>query len=130
MIFERYKCVYCGDIANELDHVIPKSYANTQSYSKDKVIPCCKECNVNLGNVAYHTISGRASYLIPIYRKKYNKILKFPEWDEYDLEDMSKNMKKSIIFMQNKRELIKLRIKNLENVIILDPTISDVWDCI
>jgi hypothetical protein len=38
-----YKCVYCGDKYQEMDHKVPVSKGgNTE---KDNVVPCCKKCN-------------------------------------------------------------------------------------
>ena len=79
-MFSRYSCVYCGDTAEDLDHVVPHSYTSyfsnvPRSYKKSEVVPCCKRCNTYLGNKMFLFIGERASYLYSRYTVKYKKIL-------------------------------------------------------
>jgi|6_EtaG_2_1085325.scaffolds.fasta_scaffold21368_5 hypothetical protein len=129
-MFSRYSCTYCGDAAEDLDHVIPHSYASytdKRSYEKTKVVPCCKKCNSLLGNKKYLAIGERASYLLDRYKIKVNKLLSLPEWTEEELEDMADFFKKSIkedIYLKEK--LIE-KLNVLELVCLMEPTIENVW---
>src|SRR5699024_9361575 len=44
-LFSRYgdKCFYCGDVANTIDHIVPKSKGGLTSFSN--CIPACHQCN-------------------------------------------------------------------------------------
>ena len=99
MIFSRYSCTYCGDVAEDLDHVVPHSYASStdkRSYKKTKVVPCCKRCNSLLGNKHYFVIGERADYLFNTYKRNGDELLSLPEWTEEELEDMGTTLKKTL----------------------------------
>lgn len=42
------RCVYCGDPADTIDHVIPKSKGGTDDL--DNLVPACRDCNSRKGN--------------------------------------------------------------------------------
>ena len=44
-------CVYCGQPATTVDHVIPKSRGGHNGYSN--LVPCCQFCNKEKGNMTY-----------------------------------------------------------------------------
>jgi len=39
-----YTCQYCGDQAESVDHIIPKSKGGEHIW--DNVVACCKKCNL------------------------------------------------------------------------------------
>ena len=127
-----YPCSYCGSIhANTLDHVIPHSYDhvhNKRTYSKDKVVPCCSECNTMLGNKLFDTISEKAAYLILKYNKKYKKLLSLPNWDEEELEEIDGRLKEKIVSSNRRKNNIKLKIDNCGLVRDVNPSINDIWE--
>lgn len=42
------RCVYCGDPADTIDHVIPRSKGGTDDL--DNLVPACRDCNSRKGN--------------------------------------------------------------------------------
>ena len=45
-----YVCYYCGQDADQVDHVIPISQAPELVVSADNSVACCKRCNTSKGN--------------------------------------------------------------------------------
>ena len=43
-------CFYCGQDADQVDHVIPISKAPELVVSPDNAVACCKRCNTRKGN--------------------------------------------------------------------------------
>ena len=41
---DSYTCNYCGDVANEVDHIFPKSRGGEDTY--DNLVACCRTCNI------------------------------------------------------------------------------------
>jgi len=98
-------CTYCGSSKNiQNDHVVPYSYnhLNTKyrlNKSKKGTVPACRECNQLLGNKFYTTVFERASYLLPVYTEKYNKLsasLKKANWTEKELSELGRNLQTTI----------------------------------
>lgn len=56
-ILERYSwlCVYCFDEADQIDHIIPRSYVATNI--EDNLVACCARCNRKLSNLVFDTYS-------------------------------------------------------------------------
>ena len=41
---DAYTCAYCGDVANEVDHIWPKSKGGEDSL--DNLVAACRRCNI------------------------------------------------------------------------------------
>lgn len=122
------RCTYCGDTpAEDLDHVIPVAYTNNRTYTKDLVVPCCKECNGLLGSKSYMTIGDRAGYLAKAYRKKYAKVLKYPTWTQEELDELNGRLRQNVQQGQLLKALTQMRIEYCEYIRIISPSIADVW---
>lgn len=126
-MFKRYRCTYCGAPSDQLDHVTPKSYSDNLSYNKEFVVPCCGECNRLLTSHLYFSIADRAEYLHKKYSSRYSKALKVPDWDEDELEEVSSDMRKSVLSAISLRDELKARLSHLKFVQDLAPSIGDVW---
>jgi len=54
---DAYTCAYCGDVANEVDHVYPKSKGGEDTL--DNCVACCRTCNIKKkDNVDTHDNKG------------------------------------------------------------------------
>ena len=131
-MFRENNCTYCGEPSDTKDHVTPVSEYQISrknvSYSRDKVIPCCKECNNVLGNINVFRISERANYLYHRYRDKYKRHINLPRWSKDEILSQSKNVQQSIYDAQQLKLIIFDRLEFLTLVERLDPSIRDVWD--
>ena len=124
-------CSYCGEYANTYDHVIPVSYKHISrnlEVGNREAIPCCSECNSLLGNKFLHTVSLRATYLLKKYRSRYSKVLKTPDWDTDELEDMGESMRRSIVARLDMRDILKERIEHLKQTRDADYTVEECRD--
>lgn len=73
-------CIYCGGLADSLDHIIPRAYAakvnlrRKKSVSPGPQVEACRECNAFLGSTLLFTVSERARYLYGRYkiRRRYS----------------------------------------------------------
>ena len=45
---DSYTCAYCGQEANQVDHIIPR--VNGGTHDLDNLVACCKSCNVRKGS--------------------------------------------------------------------------------
>lgn len=122
------KCTYCGQPGDQLDHVIPRSYTQNDSYERKYVVSCCKECNVHLGNKMFVTIGTRAGYLETRYKQRYATLLKMPEWLEEDIEELQGFLKVKIQQSQLAKKDIEKRLEHLEYIRLTSPTIADIWN--
>lgn len=45
---DEHRCQYCGNAAESLDHVVPRSRGGEHSW--DNVVACCRRCNLRKGD--------------------------------------------------------------------------------
>ena len=116
------------------DHVIPvaRDYCSRKASSKTQknTIPACRTCNSLLGDKLFLTIGDRASYLYQVYKKRFYKILRMPSWNICEIDSLEGRMKRYVKSSIKKKESATSKIKHIELVIELCPTIEDVWEII
>lgn len=85
-------CYYCGDIANEEDHVPPISTVEFFDISREPadyfLVPCCRECNL-LGSTEPHgLLDERADYIREKLKKKNRKKWRQSQlWTKEEVDD-------------------------------------------
>ncbi|WP_419923561.1 hypothetical protein [Candidatus Poriferisocius sp.] len=116
-----WTCVYCGDPAEEWDHVVPASWTDLipsrASNAEDRVVQSCKWCNRTLSDLALFTIPKRAEYLAIRLYKKHKRLLNGPRWfgeDDPDFWDLKNHVKGHVETEQLIRASVELRLKHLE----------------
>ena len=120
-------CTYCGALSDSLDHVRPRSYDNTRSCSRKRVVPCCRACNSLLGDKLFLTIADRAAYLQGALAYHHRKLLALPDWTADELEDMGEGFRRNILAKLREKNFVQYRMRNCELVALTAPTFADVW---
>ena len=121
MKFAWYKyCVYCGQMANTVDHVLPVTFAYSLNLNSPGVrkelgqglnkVPCCSECNTLASNAAFVSILEKRRYVQKKLRGKYKRLLVFKPWDEDELVEVSSNLRDTIVQSMHKRMLVESRV--------------------
>ena len=108
-------CTYCGSPYGETrDHILPVSFTSfKRHYSVGEIVPACFECNNTLSNKILPTVQERSLYLLAKYETKYRKLINFPVWEDWELEEMSESFQKTINRSRVEQEIIKERLLNL-----------------
>jgi hypothetical protein len=119
--YEQKKCVYCGEGANTIDHVVPVSYYYsgvrkigslhlTAEYGKENIVPSCKECNNIAWNHVFQDFEAKKDYIQNRLVEKYKKAINCPFWSEEEVKEMGKQMQKEIKLQQLAKYWILNRI--------------------
>lgn len=90
------KCVYCGDWANTLDHIIPISYLNSNKRNKvsnlycdsENIVESCTECNCIANDRVFDSIEEKRAYIQNRLSIKYSRLLKLPLWTKEEIKEM------------------------------------------
>lgn len=102
-------CYYCGDVADSIDHVIPRSLlarldlatqvAMPRPYAD--TVPCCRDCNCRLNSSYQETLTERKLELKRRLRKRWGRLVQAtPEWTEEQLADLADGYFKDAIIAQ------------------------------
>lgn len=134
--------MYCNEIGNTLDHVIPHSlsarFGTTRSYEKQLVVPCCKECNGILGNrgaslEGEFTVASKAEYLYNYYLHKYKSYIEGEKgkFTNTEIRKFKGKLREQIKYDKKRRREISYRMKHLKIVASMkDLNVKDIWETI
>jgi 5-methylcytosine-specific restriction endonuclease McrA len=70
VVLERdgYTCAYCGQDADQVDHVIPVSKEPQLAISLENMVSCCRRCNISKGNRSEAVFLARTA-TPPVFRE-------------------------------------------------------------
>lgn len=98
-------CVYCGQVAETVEHFPPKSFSND-----GLLLPACRECN-NLAGTDWPTDFGKRKEMVnEKLRRRNARALNTPVWTKEDLQEMKRGMRKEIEIWQTRRRIAERRI--------------------
>ena len=113
-------CVYCGEKATELDHVMPldvgSKLATTAEETIDalgqglSLVPSCSECNRIAGAEPFDLIRDKREYVQNKIRKKYAKYLNQVHWEDWEIDELGPNMKQEVTRSLKLKKITQLRI--------------------
>ena len=113
------RCVYCGDISVDVDHVPPISWAYALGYkhmleehsAPFLKVPSCSECNQKiLNDKKIFTLKERKQYVAASLRENYRKLRENPSWTLDDISEMDGRLREYVENMANYRLHIEKRI--------------------
>jgi hypothetical protein len=113
------RCVYCGDISVDIDHVPPISwaYALGHKYMAEEhnapfiKVPSCAECNQKiLNDKKIFTLKERKQYVAASLRENFRKLRENQSWTIEDIAEMDGRLREYVENMANYRLHIEKRI--------------------
>jgi 5-methylcytosine-specific restriction endonuclease McrA len=120
---EYFKCFYCGDPADEIDHQPPVTrVADYRTLGLDHemyiTVPCCRECNQLLSDALTADLLEREVLLKNKLAKKYRRLLDSRTWTDQDIADaeLRGSLKKLVKGHAKVKDRIELRIDYADGV--------------
>ena len=111
-----WRCVYCGEIGDSVDHVPPTSVRPTlrdmgiaHEYPFLEV-RSCRECNSALGPDGW-TISERKKLIKRWLVRRYARVLRMPDWTPDELLDLGPNLAGHVSIGVFKKRIIERRLR-------------------
>jgi hypothetical protein len=95
-------CHYCGQYANTIDHVPPRTVWERMvglglwRHRKQLKLPCCRECNSALGPRRPLSLPGRQRWIRQWLARRYHRVLAMPDWDEPSIRQLGKSLRSYI----------------------------------
>lgn len=111
----KYICTYCGMPADTHDHLVPLSILAKLSdltvNLESAKIPCCRECNSLACAAFFESFGEKKNFIRGQLRLKYEKLLKFPIWDEDELAEMGPIAREEIQHFLKKKTILLERLE-------------------
>lgn len=103
---DRRICVYCGEPADEREHVVPRC-ANFPTW----IVPACGECNRAAGGMIFDGIVAKKRHIQKALARRYAKVLRTPEWDASELDEMGVTMRRAIADHLAAKRIVQGRVR-------------------
>lgn len=103
--YEIKKCIYCGELATTVDHVVPVTYYYngkrkgrhlTANYGKENLVDACRQCNSISGNKVFDNLDKKREFIQNRLKEKYRKVINMPFWSDEELKSMGRLLYKEI----------------------------------
>jgi len=89
--------VYCGEMADTKDHLIPRGYSGDADRLRVPTVPSCVECNSTLNDIYLPDVMERREVVRQRYRIKYRRLLKIVWYGEQDLLEFGPQLRSVIM---------------------------------
>jgi hypothetical protein len=103
-------CVYCGETADSVDHLLPRGFTGDADRLRVPVVPACRECNSLLGDVYMPDIFDRRDYVHNKLKNKYKKYQNVMHWGESDLKAFGRQMRSMIVKQMREGDRLRARL--------------------
>lgn len=101
-----FTCMYCGEPANEREHVYPRTLFGEDTPK----VWSCGECNRIAGAKLFDTIEEKRDYIHKQLVRRYSGLLSSPEWDIEELKELKGSIKKDVLAFRRAQIWIKSRL--------------------
>jgi hypothetical protein len=99
-------CFYCGEPATDVEHVKPRSLVGERTIK----VKSCRECNLFASNLLFETMDEKRDYIHTRIKKKYNRVLSSPDWEDSEINELGINLKTEVIKWKTLKATIKNRL--------------------
>ena len=117
---EGVRCVYCGNIAQEKEHVTPKNFLNglvglgnfqnTVKYHKSMIVPACKECNLIASGQKFRNFTEKKKFIKEKLKNRYRKILLTPFWTDTELLELDFRLREYVLVALEAKRVVQARL--------------------
>lgn len=118
-----YRCVYCGDPSDSIDHQPPITRVSEYrclnlANELFITVPCCRECNLILSDLLTASLVEREMLCKNKLADKYKKLLKCATWtkDDFEYAKLRGMLKKYVEGHAKQKKLIEERISYFEGM--------------
>ena len=98
-------CIYCGELATTDEHFPPSTLTPI-----GLILPACLECNCLASTHFATDFDERCQFVKERLRTKYSRILKTPDWDQDEIDNLGYSIKTTVKKWQSLRDSLKPRL--------------------
>lgn len=109
-------CVYCGERAWSVDHMIPLSHVAAVHAvgmalpANLWIVPACEECNSLAADYVFQTFEERRDHVRASMRRKYASFIRMPEWSSWEISQLAGSTKIDVRNSNKGRERLMRRL--------------------
>lgn len=103
--YDKGVCAYCGEYALEIEHVIPRAIG-----MPTWTVMSCQECNSLANAFPAACFTDKRDHIRAKLRKKYARVLRMPEWDDSEIEELGPGLRSYVKAHHDARRVVSERI--------------------
>jgi hypothetical protein len=108
--YSPYECVYCGEPAEDRDHLLPEPATGKALRALVLTVPACHECNAFISDLPTANITKRREKAHEQIARKYAKVLKSVDRTEEDMEDYGPGLRTFLEGQAIEKQRIRARL--------------------
>jgi hypothetical protein len=89
-------CMYCGEVADTLDHLLPEPYTGPIGRAQVETVPACRQCNSILGPSVIQGIEARREFVHERLRSKNKALLAMQPFTDEDLAELGPTLRRQV----------------------------------
>lgn len=116
------KCTYCGGVATDIEHVIPRSFFHTDGKkrltyhaSKNNLVWSCRECNILAGTEVFANFWDKKKFIAERVEKRHARILYMAEWTDAEIAELDGLLRRYVFTAMKVKEKLWARLENLNS---------------
>lgn len=115
-------CLYCGELADCIDHFLPISFlaslVEVGVRVESVLVKSCFNCNSIASDKVFSTVNEKRKHIYDRLKEKSKnkKLLSLPEWTEDELSELSYTLRAVVVKDIRKKETLLRRLEFMELV--------------
>lgn len=107
-------CTYCGEAADTLDHLSPRSFEGGTAKLRGgsdpgETVPACRECNSALGSTLCKSVEEKAGVVHKFLKRRYGRV-KSPVWADEELSTLGPTARSAVLAHISHSRINSMRI--------------------
>lgn len=103
-------CVYCGDPADTVDHLLPRPWTGDAVRARVAVVPACGDCNNRINDHPSPDVTTRRRIAHDSIRRKYASVLAGPDRSEREIRELGRGLASVSRANNAKRQIVRERL--------------------
>uniref|UniRef100_A0A6H1ZLB3 Uncharacterized protein n=1 Tax=viral metagenome TaxID=1070528 RepID=A0A6H1ZLB3_9ZZZZ len=120
---ENNACIYCGLIATDKEHLIPRSWIEETKrlkalgfnveIPKEVIVPACRECNMIATGNFFKGFKEKKEFIQEKIIKRYKRFAKISFWTEEEINELEGRLREEVFYFNEIAKIIQKRLKKL-----------------
>ena len=126
----RWRCAYCDDIADTIDHTVPRCFVrgNWRFIARYRLVKlqCCRQCNALAAGIIDETFIQRRRRIARGVRKRSKLLLQTASWADDEIDELGP-MRAHILSATEAADETRRRLRMLDSPVPPDGVPNLLW---
>ena len=108
-------CIYCGEDAEQLDHLVPRNLSGDTWREYVPLVPSCGDCNRRISATTTPYIAERCEVVSSSLKSKHKKLLSAPGISQDEVQELTGSLRAMVEARSATRIVVRARLSVLDS---------------